>query len=193
MILFFMTGDNRKIQILNNNGFSLLEIIISVSVFVVVIMLATSIFQSVVEGQRQAISAQHTQESIRYVMEVISKDMRQAVRSDAACHAGGNRIFNQDNSAELWFENKHGECIRFYLDGTSLMKDRDGVAASTTPDEIEVSDLEFIVKSNAVGVSPANRIQQIVTMKMKVEARSVKVSNKTPFYIQTTVSSRFYE
>jgi len=188
-----MIGDNIKTQLLNNKGVSLLEIIISVSVFVVVIMLATSIFQSVVEGQRQAISAQHTQESIRYVMEVISKDMRQAVRSNTDCHTGGNRIFNQDNSAELWFENKHGECIQYYLDGSSLMKSRDGVAASTTPDEIEVSDLEFRIITNDIDVSPASRIQQIVTMKMKVEARSVKVSNKTPFYIQTSVSSRFYE
>lgn len=170
-----------------------MEIIVSIGIFAIVIMLTTSIFQSVVEGQRQAISAQHTQESIRYVMEVISKDIRQAKRSDIACHAGGNRIFNQGNSSELWFENKHGECVRYYLSGSVLMKSRNGIAVSTTPDEIEISDLEFIVRSNVINVSPINRIQQIVTMKMNVEARTDKASAKIPFYVQTTISSRFYE
>ncbi len=181
-----------------------MEIIVSIGIFAIVIVLTTSIFQSVVEGQRQAISAQHTQESIRYVMEVISKDMRQAVRSNGECSPNpncpdvttfDNRIFNQDSGDldEICFKNKHGECVQYYLDGSSLMKNRDGTAASTTPDEIEISDLEFIITANTIGVLPGNRIQQIVTMKMKVEARAAKASAKIPFYIQTSVSSRFYE
>ncbi len=192
-----MTGDKNKKIFFNNKGTSLLEIIVCIGIFALIIVLTTGIFQSVVEGQRQAISAQHTQESVRYVMEVISKDIRQAIRdNDDSCGAyytNVNRVFNQSDSNTLFFENKHGDCIQYYLDGTSLMQRKNGTAVSTTPDEIEISDLEFIVKSNAVGVSPANRIQQIVTIKMKVEARSVKVSGKNPFYIQTCVSSRFYE
>lgn len=182
------------------SGFTLLEIIVSIAIFTVLIILTTSIFQSINEGQRSTLAGQNTQESMRFALEVMSKEMRTSMKADTACGgATNNKVFNTNNDQDqLFFLNKNNECTIYYLDDVNhrLMINRDdGIGAPdiypVTPDEVVVSDLKFYIKDDAV--PDFHSVQPRVTMKLKVQMDTISELHKNEIDLQTTVSSRHYE
>ena len=173
----------RKI-IKNKKGVTLLELIVAVAIFSVVVLSAMEIFQMVIEGQRSAIAAQNIQESMRYVFEVISKEMRMAQKSGAGVCISANKVFETDlNNNELRFINEKDVCVRYYLENNRLKIDRGSDSDFITPDEIKISDIYFKVVDYA---------QSRVNIMMDIEAVG-KAMHKQPIKMQTTISSRYYE
>lgn len=171
----------------------------AVTVFSIVAIAATSIFQMAVEGQRNAIAAQNTQESMRYALEMMSKELRMAQKTVDAldrCAEFGllNKIYVTDiNNHELYFKNKDNYCVEYYLDNGRLKIYREDslglentVDDFITPDEIKISNLNFSIYDIGSGDHAK------VTMSMDIEAIG-KAVNRQPFKIQMTVSSRYYE
>ena len=183
----------------NQRGVSLLEMIVAVSIFTMLMLAVTSIFQNVVMSQQSAVAAQNTQESMRFVFEVISKEIRQAKNDTISCApSGSNRIYNtQVSGTELYFVNKNDECVRYYIDfNDQLIIGRDDgggfVDLPVTPDEILVSNLQFSVTDNDVSDLPNQLEQPRVTVRLRAENIGGKESLKQPVIVQTTISSRNY-
>ena len=176
----------------NNSGVTLLELTVAVAIFSTVVLSATQIFKMVVEGQRSAIAAQHTQESMRYALEVMSKEIRmaqKAIGNECGPQLNG-KVYNIQGN-RFQFKNINNQCVEYSLEddanGVSRLKiRRDIVSGYITPDEIKVSDLKFDVIDN-VGTD-----QPSVTFKMIVRAVG-KELHKSEIKMQTTVSSRYYE
>jgi len=148
-----MIGDKK---IINNKGFSLIEMLVSVAVFVVLILIVTSIFQSVIKAQRNAIAAQSVQESMRFALELISKELRSAkhVYNNTTdvdeCLGGETRdnyaarglsspsesrkvynVFRDGDGENLYFKNKNSTdtCVTYYIeDGDDRLYIRRGPA-----------------------------------------------------------------
>jgi prepilin-type N-terminal cleavage/methylation domain-containing protein len=181
----------------NQNGVSLIELVIAVGIFTVLMLAVTSIFQNVVRSQQSAVAAQNTQESMRFVFEIISKEIRQA-QNKGTCNGYGNsnRIFNTNapTNNEIRFQNKNNECVRYYIDAFSkqLMINRDGTPLPVTPDDITVSNLQFSVTDNGVGALPNQLVQPRVTIRLTAENEGGKEELKQPVIVQTTISSRNY-
>ncbi len=177
----------------NNFGVILLEMLVAVTLFSVTILSATEIFKMVVEGQRSAIAAQNTQENMRYAFEVIAKEIRMAQKSignECGPQLSG-KVYNLQGN-RLQFKNIYEECVEYQEQNLRFQIQRylagnpPGLIDYITPDEIEVSNLEFIVTDN-VGFN-----QSSVVLKMDVEAVG-KELHKSKMKIQTTISSRYYE
>ena len=64
-----------KINI-NNRGVTLLELMVSISIFSLMLVAVFSVSSNVITGQREAIALQDASENIRYFMEVASKEIR---------------------------------------------------------------------------------------------------------------------
>jgi prepilin-type N-terminal cleavage/methylation domain-containing protein len=177
----------------HNRGYTLLEIIVSIGIFSLVVLVAVSTFQSINEGQRSALASQNTQESMRYALEVMSKEMRSAKAKTPKCGGNtSNKVFNMNTAQDnLYFQNKNNECVRYYLSNNQLYIDRNGTPLSITPDEIRVSELKFSVKDDAIATF--HTVQPTVTMAMKVEMAKTSQMHKNEIYLQTTISSRHYE
>ncbi len=179
---------------LQSSGFSLMEMLVSVAIFSVLILIALSIFQYVVKGQRNAIATQSVQESMRFALEMISKELRSAIKSNDVCDGGttftNNKVYNTiiANDA-LYFKNKYGECVHYYLSGGQLMIDREGTALAITPDEVVISALRFSITDNVV--NDFHSLQPTVTLRLHSEMANGH--DKTPMDLQTTISSRYYE
>src|SRR6056297_2655975 len=97
----------------NKPGFSLIEMLLAISIFVIIVLSATRIFQLVVQGQRQAIAAYHVQENLKYFFEVMSKEVRMA-KMDTAGDCYPTDAVDQLYTAEednLYFKNFEGECV----------------------------------------------------------------------------------
>ena len=104
----------------NKSGVSLLELMVAVSLFAMTILLASTIFQSVIKSQREAIVSQEMQENMRYSFEKLGKEIRTAQKDkDKTCIPSG-RIYWTDGT-KLIFLNYHKECVCYYLDSGRLM------------------------------------------------------------------------
>lgn len=201
---------NLELRKLNNRGFSLMEIIVAVGIFGVIIVAATGVFQKVIESQRSAIAAQNTQESVRFALEVMGKEIRLAKKKTAVdecenlfgSYGAENKVYDVVTSGdgdELYFKNKVGYCVKYFLeddgDVSRLKILRDNgtnfYEGYITPDEVQINNLEFIFYDDQY--DQFHSIQPRVTLKMDVEAVSGKEAHKQPFKIQTTVSGRHYE
>ena len=64
-----------------NKGFTLIEVIVSMAVFLLVAGMAVSIFISIVTQQRRILSEQQLIIQLRYVLEYMSKALRMAALS----------------------------------------------------------------------------------------------------------------
>ncbi|MDD4271921.1 MAG: prepilin-type N-terminal cleavage/methylation domain-containing protein [Patescibacteria group bacterium] len=183
-------------------GVSLLELIVAVAIFSVLMLVATGIFKMVIDGQRSSISAQNVQESMRYAMEKISKEIRMAGISNHDCEdmfsvppTAVFKVFNTtgDNS-KLYFKNQYGNCVVYYLEDNRLKimaeSDAGNVEGFITPAKIEVSNLKFYVNDDLIGALPG--IQPYVTMLVDVKAVGQAIHEQR-MKIQMTVSSRYYE
>lgn len=188
----------------HNQGFSLLEITIAVGLFSLLMVISVEIFQSVIKGQRGAVAAQNMQENIRYVFEMMDKEIRNAQLAYGDCDttaqivdsgfAAVKKIYNTNAGNDLLsLKNKDGVCTVYYLSGNTLRVRRSTVAeseAAVTPVDLKINSIKFLVDDN--DISAANDRHAKVTIVMDAEI-SGNDSNKNKMSIQTTISSRNYE
>ncbi|MCK5319887.1 hypothetical protein KAJ61_00675 [Candidatus Parcubacteria bacterium] len=181
----------------NKSGNSLIEIMCAISIFVVLIGLTLSIFKSTIESQKNAIAEQNTQENMRFLFEIISKEIRGAQVMEGDCNAfigvASDKKIYYINGGVLYFKNKDSECVVYYVDGSDdfIIERDNGIGAlPVTPNDIKVTNLDFFVEDNDIGVLPDAKIQPRVTIKIEVEAVG---AYKQHTIMQTTVSSRRYE
>jgi prepilin-type N-terminal cleavage/methylation domain-containing protein len=175
-----------KSKIKNKKGFTIIELLVAISIFVTMILSITEIFAKVNEGQRHAIAAQNIQESMRYAFEVIAKEIRMAKLDEGGACIGAGHLYEENaEGTSLKFLNYHNECVTYYLDGSALAVDRDDYKAYASPGTVVVSNLIFS------SVDFGGIVQPRVTIKMEIEAFGKEI-DKQKTILQTTISSRYY-
>lgn len=182
----------------DKKGFTLIEVLISTALFVVIITMAMNVFKLVIQSQQSAIATQNVEESLKYFLEVTSKEIRMAKRNTGGlCGLPAADVYKVEstiNGDRLIFKNYHGQCVSYELakmaDGTNrFMIVRDGqVNYYITPAKINVDELHFSVRpeSDQLGSQPT------VTMELVAHALGQNISKST-MRIQTTLSSRYYK
>ncbi len=197
-----MIGDKTK----DNKGFSLLEMLVSVSVFVILILMVTSIFQNSMLVQKNAVATQEVQEGIRYALELMSKELRSSVTnladpSDPASDSCDlilpptsptNRIFNYD-ADQLYFRNKDGDCVNYYLGSDErihIERESGGSVLDLpiTPENVRVIDFNVVIDDNLINQLFANQ-QAKATLSFLLESETEDYATMN---LQTTIVSRTY-
>jgi prepilin-type N-terminal cleavage/methylation domain-containing protein len=75
----------------NKSGFTLVEVVIVMAIFLLIIGVAISIFLSIIQGQKNILSEQKVVNQISYAEEYMSRALRMAkVDNDGACIKGPN-------------------------------------------------------------------------------------------------------
>ncbi|HOZ56504.1 MAG: hypothetical protein BWY51_00341 [Parcubacteria group bacterium ADurb.Bin316] len=198
-------------KIFNNKGYGLLDITVALGLFSFMILMVLSIFQSINEAQKTAISAQGIQENLRYSLEVMSKEIRQAVRSDSNCSFGGsNRIYNfsavsfggQPYNA-FYFKklNRSGQevCVYYFIDHNRIRIHRRNETTNSveadnyiTSGKINITSFNFDIFDNLVSTAATSKIQPRINIRIGAEMAGGLNRYKQPILIQTSVSSRSY-
>jgi len=201
-----MIGSNKYIK---QKGTTFLEIVVAVGIFSVTILLATSIFQSVSDGQRSAMVAQNIQEDVRYAMEIMSREIRMAqIFDEEECFKKDQitkyRIYNTERNAQnqnqnqngLYFKNEKGDCVKYFTENYNLVKTKEGstdliplISNKIISTKIIISNLRFDIVDSSTNSN--SYIQPRVTITLDVEYSGKKM-HKQQMKIQTTVSSRHY-
>lgn len=182
----------------DKKGFTLIEVLVSTALFVVIITMAMNVFKMVIASQQSAIATQNVEESLKYFLEVTSKEIRMAKRNTGGlCGLPVADVYKTETTANgdrLIFKNYHGQCVSYELiemaDGNNrFMIVRDGqVNYYITPAKINIDELHFVVNpsSDQLGFQPT------VTMELVAHALGPDIS-KSMMRIQTTLTSRYYK
>jgi prepilin-type N-terminal cleavage/methylation domain-containing protein len=175
---------------MKKRGVSLIEVIVSVSIFVILMITSLQIFKIVLDGQRQAAATSNIQESLKYFFEVISKEIRMAQINETgdSCNVSNGHLYNILND-KLYLKNYHGECVVYELVDDSgvgrFQITRQEQSAFLSPAKISITDLRFTVRQ-------ADDIQAMVTISLSAQAQSGH-DQVVEMDLQSTISSRYYK
>lgn len=172
-------------------AFTLIEVMVAVSIFATVMLVATGAIFSIVEANKKAHSIKSVMTNLNFALESMSRDIR--VGSNYQCSVGncastGGEVFtyqaNRDVNGSGAYDSS--DQVRYSKSGTRLMRQILGgsPAASALPitaEEISITNLRFY-QDTSVGGQP--RVMIVI------QGYSGTSTTRSDFNIQTTVSQR---
>jgi len=198
-----MTGIKIK-----NKGFTLVELVVAMAVFLFIIGAAITVFLSIIQHQKTVLQEQKVLNQLSYAIEHMSKALRMAKKAeteDSACittdpplcaetfgcaymftkydmvlgYPKGVKFINQSDS---------NACTEFYLEGKVLYEVKDGgLAVALTSEDLNINSIRFSAKGGQYGAPGYNYpIQPEVTFRLNVQISEGEQER----VFQTTVSQR---
>lgn len=154
------------------SGFTLLEMILAVGVFIVVTTIAMSGLLNLSDVNKDSINFSNLSDNIRFALEMMAKE----IRTGTDYSLSGN---------VLTFQNARGDTIIYKSEGNQIKRSLNGGAfSSLTSGDIKVEELKFVVS----GAPPGDGFQPKILIRIKANV-SFK-NKKTEINLQTLVSSR---
>lgn len=167
----------------SSRGFTLVELLVSLGIFVILISIATMTFVNALKTQRAIVSLISVNDNASLTLEQMAREIRTS--SDFSSVDG--TVVDQ-----ISFTNAHGEAVTYRLGAIANSADQqiervvNNQVIPLTASNVNVSNLHFIVKGVKRG---SHTVWPKVTMTMTVGSRSAGVKNIFTI-IQTTVSAR---
>ena len=181
-----------------NKSYTLIEILVAVSIFTIVIAAPTGFLVGSLKGQQKALASQKLLDNTSYTLEYISRALRMAKKElstdpsvaclleDSTIRYGYNyQITRGGNGLKLI--NYKEECQEFFLEGTRLKESKDGVENYLTSEDLEIISLKFRLS----GQSQTDNDQPRVTLFLEIKGGKGQRPELRPLIkIQTTISQR---
>lgn len=167
-------GNKRK-------GFTLIEIMVAVSIFSIVMVMSMGALLAILGANRKAQTMKSVMNNLNFSLETMTRDLRFASEYQLL----GDTITAKSNRGG----NETGVIISYSLgsngDASSIQRTIDGISLPITAPEIKIEDLNFIV----TGEDEGDGLQPKILITIKGYAGERK-DVKSSFNLQTTVSQR---
>lgn len=172
---------NDQFQITNNkSGFTLIEIIVAVSIFALITLATVQIMLIVMRTQETITRVQAIQDNARFSLELITKEMRTGIEYEANTPAS---TICTNNGSEIHFLSTSGRRV-YYLDPSGSGRIYRATSAVTavdqcanginskfngfTGDQVFIERLAFILRGqNPASASPSDG-QAMATITMRI-------------------------
>lgn len=174
-------------------GFTLLEMVIALGLFSLVTVAFVGITLSLFDAQHKAANAQIVQENARFIMELLTKEMRTGTNFTAStvCAPGGKEI--RFTTTDPLTPNR----TYFFLDN-KIMRHKSFLSTATCANATELSgedlfveNIDFFLRGQVKESLPnPNDGQPTVTISMRVSGREPLYGSQTILNLQTTVVVR---
>ena len=176
----------KKKKIKKLAGFSLLELLISMFIFILMIVASVSVFSGVVFARKNARDIQKNLEEGRTAIEAMAKNIRMSTRLQTY---GGN------NKNIRMFNNSQGVCIAYSFSGSSLRTATYNPPDVSDPDCSSVPALSNIVSGGIDGRFSVTTTDATGSPKRigKATVNLIISSGVSVQHMQTSVSFRDYE
>jgi len=184
-IMYFMS----QLQKNKKRGFTLIEMIVAVSLFTVVMVSGIGALVSMIDANRKAQSLRTVMDNLNFALENITRSMRVGV--DYHCGSVGDlnspRDCPVDGDSFIAFTNSEGDRIIFRFNNGRIEKSEDlGVSyLGITAPEIIIDELRFFVQGSVEG----DGLQPKVLVIVRGTAGTTQKTN-TSFSLQTLSSQR---
>ena len=189
-----------------NKGFTLVEVLVGITIFVLVISISIGFFVHVIQSQRKVLTYQELFDQTSFIMEYMTRGIRMAKRQRTATEPispqcipiGRNYELVGGSPSHIRFI-RHDRtlpppsfvCYEFRLTGTTLETRRDGGAwTPLTSPRLEVVNLRFRIEGDGVEVGREAQRQPRVTIILEVRGREYDIDRRSLIHFQTTVSQR---
>jgi len=164
----------------NNNGFTLIEILVALALFSLVISITVGIFVVGSGSQRKTIELYTIQREAGYIMETVSRELRMAVAI--------NTSQKNNNDSEIEFTN-YEDVLTTYCesdiggtcDASGEYFSRNGRRISSS--DVVIENLKFYTSESF------DQTQPLVTIVLKVKSRG---KYGTSVVLQNSISFRVY-
>ena len=173
----------------NNKGYTLIEVLVAMSIFLTIIAAPTSFFVSSLKGQQKALASQEMIDNVSYIMEYMSRALRMAKKDLTGTCIGQNMNYeNLIDAPGIRFLNYQDKCQKFFLEDETLKESKDDVINNLTPNDLEVVSFKIGLSGDE---NPGDNKQPRVTLFLEVRGkRGQKTELQPEIKIQTTISQR---
>ncbi|MBI2450410.1 MAG: prepilin-type N-terminal cleavage/methylation domain-containing protein [Candidatus Nealsonbacteria bacterium] len=161
-----------------NKGFTLIELMVSVAVFVLAVSAASGLFASSIKLQRNSIANQQLLAQTSYLTEYISRAVRMAKKDLTGACTGAAKLNYSFSNQCLKFSNYKDQCQQFCLVGSRIT---DGGVNYFTSNDLNV----LLFNVNLSGQTQSDNVQPKIGISLEIQGKeNFKVK------IQTAVSQR---
>ncbi len=161
-------------------GFTLIEMVVAVTVFTLLIGASSGIFISSLRSQRQSLATQEVLSQTSYMMEYLSRALRMAEKDMTGVCTGTLKLNYAFQNQCIKFRSYQGTCQQFCLDGVRL---KDGNGNYLTSGNLRVSNFSVVI--TGAQQPPIDYLQPKLTIFLKIEGKE-----GSKIAIQTTISQR---
>lgn len=179
-----------------STGFTLVEIIVTITVFSLIFGIVSSMFVSAIKSQKKSLVSQELLSQASYVMEYVSRHLRMAKNYNIASVGCVNNGYNYEitrggNGVKFANYEDPSCCWEFYLENNRLNRGITGTgcyssnvpltSANLTVDKFSIS----LIDSEA-----SDGLQPRLTLFLKIRGGGEKSEEQSIIEIQTTISQR---
>lgn len=166
-------------------GFTLVELLVAVSVFAIVGGIASEILVSGLRAQRKSLAFQELLSETSYFIEYVSRAVRMAKKDiDGNCTGLATANYAKADS-KIMFENYQGICQEFYLEGNQLKQKKGENVSDLTSANLTVSHFQIGPEDSW---DQDDNLQPRVTLSFEVAGKE-----QSKIKIQTTISQRNFD
>ena len=143
-------------------GFTLVELLVSVGLFGIVVGLVTGIFTSALRNQRALVALMAVNDNVELALEQMAREIRTGF------------AFSVSNPDRIDFTNARGQSVAYIWDASrnTLLRGENGVVSPLTGSNVRVTQLQFLLNPAGGGATFPTRIT--VTIKVAPLLKAVE-------------------
>jgi len=173
----------------SQKSFTLVELLVAVTIFTIIVTISTGIFFSALQAQKKLLASQELFDQVSFLIEYMSRTIRMAKKELSAPACLSQNGLNYEigevipGKSGLKFKNYDGICQGFFLDNQILKEWKEGYTEplSLTSSNLRINPFNI----NLSGQSQTDNLQPRVTIFFEIEGKE-----QSKIKIQTTVSQR---
>jgi prepilin-type N-terminal cleavage/methylation domain-containing protein len=185
----------------NRKGFTLVEVVVAMSIFSVLTVVVSGIFVNVSNLHRQTANLQRLQNDGRYMIEKIAREIRSREVDYPLINPQTCLLFKPDELGNILMvqyidDGKIGYSLDPSDKDCSNNPDNPDSWAALNATDVEVKNLQFVVSPLADDVwnqEPEYNIQPRVTILLTIANREGADKHRQEVTLQTTISSKLYK
>lgn len=192
----------KKEKLRKEKGFTLIEMLISISLFTVVVTIAFGALMTIMDVSAKAKTIKIVVNNLNLAMESMSREIRTGSYYNCITSGvyefgdgGGGEDCNLRDGNILVLKAENGDTVAYFLSGEIIKVYRKNNKTnyesinSLTGDDVGVTNLKFAVKGTEKGLLHTEQPRVLIILKGEIK----KVNMESEFNIQTTISQRKIE
>ncbi|MES2223364.1 MAG: type II secretion system protein [Patescibacteria group bacterium] len=171
---------------INTKGFTLIEIMVAVSIFTLVMMVAIGAVLSIVSANKKAQAVSSVLTNLNFALEAMVRDLRTGY--DYNCDGGGDCPNGDGGGVISFFSTQSDAPVEYTIQNGSIVKSvNSGPRLYLTSPEVNITSLKFYV-TGTVKTGSGDYVQPRIIIIINGSYKGF--GNLASFHLQTMVSQR---
>lgn len=175
------------------SGFTLVEIMVSITIFGLVFGIISSMFASAIKAQRKSLVSQDLLSQVSYSMEYIGRHLRMAKEQTgglpAVCLSQDGLSYETTTSGIKFVSYDDPSCCwEFYLEGSRLKRKISSCSSKNSDDYLTSANFE--VERFNINLVEGTGEQPRITFSLKIKGKGERPEEQPIIEAQTTISQR---